>query len=313
VLVNAGVDRSLNDMGICAAVLRCPSIREVSMTGFQLTAGAVHDARRALAQSANSTSSAAVAKLNFMGCTFVDSQTHLANRPNGNRALGICDLAMAMTRSSTLQDLGLTGTKLTMNDVKVLCTMLSRLEGSLKAVSVGGITYGGESCLTESGVVYFFQHLPSMKTLKRLQLCYVASRRISPTIVKGIKENYSLNYLEELTFAHNNSLLLECQSYVRANALGRDTLAEAVANLDRRDHLDKAISVLHRLSNPNNRLETTRYVCMRLFLPAYAIKRGTGRTPKTRSARRTTYTLMLPSGQRKEFSSIWPMQGVTAA
>jgi hypothetical protein len=311
VLLYGGVDPSLSDTGICAAALRCPSFREVSIHFFQFSAGAVHDA---LAQNADSKSRAAVANLSFVGCTVVDSQTHLANSPNGDGALGICDLAMAMSQSSTLQYLGLMGTKLTMHDVKVLCIMLTRPEWSLKAVSLGGITYGGVPSLTELGVKYFFQHLPSMKTLKRLQLCYVASSCISPIIVNAMKKNYSLNSLEELTFGPNSSLLRECQSYTKANALGRDTIAAAVANLDSRVRLEKAISVFHRLSNSDNRVdETVRYVCMRLFLPAFAVMLGTGRTPTTRSAIRTTFALVLPSGQKKDFTSIWPMQGVTSA
>lgn len=262
---------------LCAAALRCPAVRKVSFQDFQFSASAVSAAREALATSTGTRTTAGLDTLFFESCDFAEHQPQPATvRDDGGHehVMGICDLAMTVSSLSALQNLVLFGTKLEVSDLKTLCTMLTGSECSVLFLVVGGKPQGVASCLTGDGVLHFFERLPFMTTLKQLEFYYMVPAPLSQDILNGIKNNYSLEGLRELTFESDGpTRLLEINAYLTANARGRGTVATAVKYPEDHTVQGEALNVLYRLSNSNEiEDETTRFLCLLLLLPEYCAR-----------------------------------------
>jgi hypothetical protein len=271
------VDRhpTLDGADLCAAALCCPSLRQIAFQGFQFSPAAVAASKKALKPSPSARTRASLESISFLHCSFVGDESR--NEGAGEAGLGICDLAMSMARPTQLEHLQLVGTQLQMSDMKALCGTLTGFKWRLKCVEIGGTTHGGDPCLSSDGFLYFFRQLPLMRTLKELMVSYAVLPFMTRTIVEGLKNNYFLIGLEGLTFDPDddpsNLLLFEIMLYLRANAEGRGTVAKAAANPGIREHHEKALKVLHRLSNTDAALdETSRYLCVRVLLPAYCAR-----------------------------------------
>jgi hypothetical protein len=262
---------------LCAAALLCPAVRKVSFQNFQFSAAAVSAANEALATSTGARTAALLDTLFFASCDFAKHQPQPATaRDDGGheRVIGICDLVMTVSSPSALQNLILFGTKLEISDLKTLCTMLTGSECSIRFLVVGGKPHGGASFLRGDGVLHFFDRLRFMTTLKQIEFYYVVPAFMSQHILNGIKNNYSLVELRELTFeADGPTSLLEISAYLTANARGRGTFATAVKYPEDHAVQDEALKVLHRLSNSNEKEdETTRFLCLLLLLPEYCAR-----------------------------------------
>jgi hypothetical protein len=206
------------------------------------------------------------------------------------------------------------GTTLALGDVKALCDILiTDPDGSLHTVHLGGTAPVGDACLRGDAILYFFKQLSNMSTLKHLTIGYVALAFMSQTIVDGIKNNYSLESLEGLKVECDDWTVARRISnditvYLRANECGRGIVSKAAADLENRQLQEKALDVLHRLSNSKREADgTTRYICLRLLLPAYASRIGHRTTGPTES--RMTFSIMLPSGPKRiserKFDLLW--------
>jgi hypothetical protein len=279
-VVDKDVDERLppiDGADLCDAALRCPAVRKVSFQDFQFSAAAVSAAKEALATSTGTRTAAVLDTLFLASCDFVKNHTGPAQaRDEGERecAMGICDLVMTVSSFSILQNLILFGTKLGISDLKTLCTMLTGSECSILFLVVGGKPPGGASCLRGDGVLHFFKRLPFMTTLKQLEFYYVVPAFMSQHILNGIKNNYSLEGLRELTFESDGpTRVLEINAHLNANARGRGTIATAVKYPEDHTLQDEALKVLHRLSNSNEREdETARFLCLLLLLPEYCAR-----------------------------------------
>lgn len=294
---------TLDGADLCVAVLRCLSVTRLTFEGFHFSSATVAAVQRALRAAPGATSAAAVSGIMLSNCTFVDNAAKSGDRKGSDQSLGICDFVVAMSRSDTLTDLSLMGTRLDLSDVKALCGMLTSSEWSLLKVHLGGTTYGGEQCLRGDGVLYFFKQLPNMSKLKHLTFLYAPLAFMSQAIVDGIKNNYSFESLEGLKVQCDDLALAvrvssEITVYLRANECGRGIVSKAVADLENRQLQERALDVLHRLSNSKRKADdTTRYLCLQLLLPAYA-RRIVDRTPISTPIE-MTYSIMTPSGPRR--------------
>jgi hypothetical protein len=278
------VDRhpTLDGSDLCAAALCCPSVIQLAFQGFQFSPAAVAAAKKALKPSSSAGTRASLESITLLNCSFVRNESR-NDEGAGGAALRICDLAIAMSRPAQLQHVQLVGTQLELSDMKTLCGMLTSSEGRLKCVEVGGVTRGGEPCVTGDAVLHFFRELPLMRTLKELMFEHAVPPHMARAVADGFKDNHFLIGLEGLTFEPDDApasrLLLEVVLYLRANAEGRETVAMAAANPGSREHHKQALKVLRRLSKTDAALdETARYLCVRVFLPAYCA-RNVGRGP----------------------------------
>jgi hypothetical protein len=240
--------------GLCGAVLRCPAVNFLAFEGFNFTAAAVAVAREAA--SGADPPAAVLSLLTFSRCTFSDP-VH-----------GFCSLAAAMSPRNKLLLLCLLGTSLHMRDMAALSSILGCSDCPINTLALGDALYGeSERCLNDACVQHFFQMLPSMKRLKSLMFRCSVPAHMSRTVVDGIKNNYSLRRVMEMTFG-TAQLQGEAESYTTANGNGREDVFEAVANPGNRPLLERAIGVLHRLSNSEEQGDaTTLYLCLQLFLP----------------------------------------------
>jgi hypothetical protein len=95
---------------------------------------------------------------------------------------------------------------------------------------------------------------------------------VTPTIVDGVKRNYSLRKLEGLTFeteldpnSSSSSYVEEIGAYLTANACGREVVARAAASPSNRALQDETIEVIRFLADSDD--TTSLYLCLQLFLP----------------------------------------------
>jgi hypothetical protein len=261
------------DGGDLWAAALCPSVRQLSFERFRFSPEAVAAATDALTASAEAATTASVRSLSFLSCSIVQPDSTGERGSSGPR-LGIWDLAMSMSRPSTLEQLKLTGTLLRMSDVKALCGMLTASVCHLKWLDLGGTTPGGESCLMAAGVLHFFKQLQYMNTLEELKFDYYPLAYMAPTIRHGLKNNYVLRRLTGLIFDLDDpssiSLTTDMVLWARANAHGRGIVKEAAKNPGSRELRERALEVLHKLSNTDDELDDkTRYLCVRILLPSY--------------------------------------------
>lgn len=261
-------ETTLDGTDLCAAVLQCPSVACVSFARFTFsprTVAAVREIKRA----APGAGIAPIAILEFKDCSFV------ADRGLGTPASappGLCDLANAVACSSTLRCLHVTNTPLSVSDSSALVRVLVGREWDIRRLKLGGTAHGRDPYLERGFVCHFFQKLPLMKSLVDLTFLCATSADVSPTVLNGVKHNFSLRALQGLTFGRgldpesSRRCSGEVTAYLDANARGREVVAQAVANPASRDLRDNAIEVIRQLADSDE--TTSLYLCLQLLLPS---------------------------------------------
>jgi hypothetical protein len=288
-------DTLLDGTDLCAAAFQCPTVEDLTFTGFSLVRAGeatspvnVHavplkslsiGACTVGPASIDALSGRAIEILSLVGCS--------TDAPNEDD-FRVCDLAIAMwSRSSNLLGLCLLETPMSMRDMTRLCGMLVGAGCGLVYLSLGGETSEGSSCLNNDCLEHFFQQLPEMKSLKRLSLYHVAPMSLSQIILDGIKSNYSLQELSELTFESENSFEKEIGAYTKANLRGREFVHSAVSNPTNKWLQAMALAAFLRNADRGNLgaeddegddeeekakkadYFTSLYLCVRHFTPAY--------------------------------------------
>jgi hypothetical protein len=260
VLNNAMQNSSESDVtsetpALLEAVLRCPSVTDLRLSGFYFTATDVTNLREAFSEVGPAS---VLTTLAFSECMILDPDH------------GFSSLATTMTPSCSLCQFFLNECFMQENDMTNLCSILARSEWPLATLSFQDQSlYYNPMYLNDVSVVHFFQMLPSMKTMKRLHFHRIVSQHLSRIVLDGIKNNYTLHDVTGLEF-HTTRLNDEMNLYTSANAKGRTAIYEALTNLSNQEYRqinEEAITVLHRLSNSSNQKdESILFLCVQLFL-----------------------------------------------
>jgi hypothetical protein len=143
------------------------------------------------------------------------------------------DYTIDLFRTLSVLDVDLVGADLDAHGMSLLCDLLTGGGCRVRQLRLGPSPLSPGNRVTDDAVGLFFQRLPSMLSLKDLELHHVAPARLFETILTGVRRNRHLTTLRRLSVVPsdrdaNRDRMRVVQFYVRANARGRSAVRESV-------------------------------------------------------------------------------------
>jgi hypothetical protein len=238
----ASEDR-LEGASLLAAAMLCPAARTLQFTDFSLvswepvvrpTAGGALEPLESLhlvhcsigrggpAGGTLGASPRSVASLRQRGCAPATGGAPIGRERDYRRRLPL-EYTIDLLRTLSVLDVDLVGADLDPRGMSLLCGLLTGVGCRVRQLRLGPSPLSPGSRVTDDAVGLFFQRLPSMMSLKDLELHHEAPARLFETILSGVRRNRHLTSLRRLSFVPsvrgaNRDRMRHIQFCVRANA-----------------------------------------------------------------------------------------------